>query len=195
MAGAGNLESNLGYDNGTATSVTMENVFGTAPVGLVENYNKIKAGTSSDAIILPTVPIAPEKLADDQVENLRNVAEDQRGLPRTAKADIGSVEIDWIKYDSNGGIFDLGTALAKYEGTIYYEGTQPETYYQVGYKDLTQTIPAGMDLHATREGYQFAGWSKDKDAKDPDADLAAGQSITIPKGNETLYAVWKNRSR
>lgn len=191
VAGAGNLESNLGYDNGTATSVTMENVFGTAPVGLVENYNKIKAGTSSDAIILPTVPIAPEKLADDQVENLRNVAEDQRGLPRTAKADIGSVEIDWIKYDSNGGIFDLGTALAKYEGTIYYEGTQPETYYQVGYKDLTQTIPAGMDLHATREGYQFAGWSKDKDAKDPDADLAAGQSITIPKGNETLYAVWK----
>ena len=82
VAGAGNLESNLGYDNGTATSVTMENVFGTAPVGLVENYNKIKAGTSSDAIILPTVPIAPEKLADDQVENLRNVAEDQRGLPR-----------------------------------------------------------------------------------------------------------------
>lgn len=76
----------------------------------------------------------------------------------------------------------MGTALAKYEGTIYYEGTQPETYYQVGYKDLTQTIPAGMDLHATREGYQFAGWSKDKDAKDPDADLAAGQSITIPKG-------------
>lgn len=191
VTGAGNIESNLGYDNGTVTSVTMENVFGTAPVGLVDNYNKITAGTSSDAIILPTVPIAPEKLADDQVENLRDVNEDQRGLPRTTKADIGSVEIDWIKYDSNGGIFDLGTALAKYEGTIYYEGTQPETYYQVGYKDLDQTIPAGTDLKATRDGYQFAGWSKDKDAKDPDANLAAGQTITIPKGNETLYAVWK----
>ena len=189
--GAGNIESNLGYDNGTATSVTMENVFGTAPVGLVDNYNKITAGTASDAIILPTVPIAPEKMADDQVENLREVNEDQRGLPRTTKADIGSVEIDWIKYDSNGGIFDLGAALSKYEGTIYYEGTQPETYYQVGYKDLNQTIPEGTDLKATREGYQFAGWSKDKDAKDPDANLAAGQSITIPKGNETLYAVWK----
>lgn len=189
--GAGNLESNLGYDNGTATSVTMEDVFGTAPVGLVDNYNKIKAGTSSDAIILPTVPIAPEKLADDQVENLRAVNEDQRGLPRSAKADIGAIEIDWIKYDSNGGIFDLGTVLPKYEGMIYYEGTQPETYYQVGYKDLNQTIPAGTDLKATREGYQFAGWSKDKNAKEPDANLAAGQAITIPKGNETLYAVWK----
>lgn len=191
VTGAGNIESNLGYDNGTVTSVTMENVFGTAPVGLVDNYNKITAGTSGDAIILPTVPIAPEKLADDQVENLREVNEDQRGLPRTAKADIGSVEIDWIKYDSNGGIFDLGTALSKYEGTIYYEGTQPETYYQVGYKDLNQTIPAGTDLKATRDGYQFAGWSKEKDAKDPDENLAAGQTITIPKGNETLYAVWK----
>ncbi|MFS0970658.1 MucBP domain-containing protein [Enterococcus avium] len=191
VTGAGNIESNLGYDNGTVTSVTMENVFGTAPVGLVDNYNKITAGTSGDAIIVPTVPIAPEKLADDQVENLREVNEDQRGLPRTAKADIGSVEIDWIKYDSNGGIFDLGTALTKYEGTIYYEGTQPETYYQVGYKDLNQTIPAGTDLKATRDGYQFAGWSKEKDAKDPDENLAAGQTITIPKGNETLYAVWK----
>lgn len=191
VTGAGNIESNLGYDNGTVTSVTMENVFGTAPVGLVDNYNKITAGTSGDAIIVPTVPIAPEKLADDQVENLREVNEDQRGLPRTAKADIGSVEIDWIKYDSNGGIFDLGTALSKYEGTIYYEGTQPETYYQVGYKDLNQTIPAGTDLKATRDGYQFAGWSKEKDAKDPDENLAAGQTITIPKGNETLYAVWK----
>lgn len=191
VTGAGNIESNLGYDNGTVTSVTMENVFGTAPVGLVDNYNKITAGTSGDAIIVPTVPIAPEKLADDQVENLREVNEDQRGLPRTAKADIGSVEIDWIKYDSNGGIFDLGTALSKYEGTIYYEGTQPETYYQVGYKDLNQTIPAGTDLKATRDGYQFAGWSKEKDVKDPDENLAAGQTITIPKGNETLYAVWK----
>ena len=189
--GAGNIESNLGYDNGTATSVTMADAFGTAPVGLVENYNKIKAGTSDDAIILPTVPIAPEKLADDQVENLRDVNEDQRGLPRTAKADIGSVEIDWIKYDSNGGIFDLGTELSQYEGTIYYEGTQPETYYQVGYKELNQTIPAGTELKATRESYQFAGWSKDKDAKDPDDNLAAGQTMTIPKGNETLYAVWK----
>ncbi|MGG5369674.1 MucBP domain-containing protein [Enterococcus sp. AZ196] len=191
VTGAGNIESNLGYDNGTVTSVTMENVFGTAPVGLVDNYNKITAGTSSDAIILPTVPIAPEKLADDQIENLRDVNEDQRGLPRTTKADIGSVEIDWIKYDSNGGIFDLGTTLEKYEGTIYYEGTQPETYYQVGYKDLDQTIPAGTDLKATRDGYQFAGWSKDKDAKDPDTNFTAGQTITIPKGNETLYAVWK----
>ncbi|MBO0452837.1 MucBP domain-containing protein [Candidatus Enterococcus murrayae] len=189
--GTGNLESNLGYDNGTATTVTMADVFGSVPVGLVDNYNKIKAGTSSDAIILPTVPIAPEKLADDQVENLRAVNEDQRGLPRTAKADIGSVEIDWIKYDSNGGIFDLGTELPKYEGIVYYEGTQPEAYYQVGYKDLNQTIPAGADLKATRDGYQFAGWSKDKDAKDPDANLAAGQSLTIPKGNETLYAIWK----
>ena len=57
---------------------------GPAPVGLVDNYNKITAGTSGDAIIVPTVPIAPEKLADDQVENLREVSEDQRGLPRTA---------------------------------------------------------------------------------------------------------------
>ena len=191
ITGAGDIETNLGYDNGTATTVTMEDVFGTAPVGLVDNYNKIKAGTSSDAIILPTVPIAPEKLADDQVDNLRAVNEDQRGLPRSAKADIGSIEIDWVKYHSNGGIFDLGTVLPKYEGLIYYEGTQPEAYYQVGYKDLDQTIPAGTDLKATRDGYQFAGWSKDKNATEPDANLAPGQTITIPKGNETLYAIWK----
>lgn len=191
IAGTGDLETNIGYDNGTASTTTMTDVFGTAPVGLVDNYNKITAGTTSDAIVLPTVPIAPEKAADDQVDNLREVLVDQRDLPRTAKADIGSVEIDWIKYDSNGGIFDLGTELAKYEGTIYYEGTQPTAYYQVGYKDLNQSIPAGTDLKATKEGYQFAGWSKDEAAKDPDPAYAEGNSITIPKGNETLYAVWK----
>ncbi|MDU5333732.1 MucBP domain-containing protein [Enterococcus sp.] len=189
--GAGNIETNLGYDNGTASSVTMQDAFGTAPVGLVDNYNNIKAGTASDSIVLPTVPIAPEKLADDQVTNLREVNEDQRGFPRTATADIGSIEIDWIKYDSNGGIFDFGTPLSNYDGTVYYEETQPTTYYQVGYKDLNQTIPAGVDLKATRDGYEFAGWSKDKAAKEPDADLTVGQSITIPKGNETLYAVWE----
>lgn len=191
VAGTGDLETNVGYDNGTASSTTMTDVFGTAPVGLVNNYNQITAGTASDAVILPTVPIAPEKAADDKVDNLRDVLVDQRDLPRTAKADIGSVEIDWIKYDSNGGIFDLGTELAKYEGTIYYEGTQPTTYYQVGYKDLNQTIPKGAELNATKEEYQFAGWSKDNTAKEPDPIYAEGNSITIPKGNETLYAVWK----
>lgn len=191
VAGTGDLETNVGYDNGTASTTTMTDVFGTAPVGLVDNYNQITAGTASDAIILPTVPIAPEKVADDKVNNLRDVLMDQRDLPRTAKADIGSVEIDWIKYDSNGGIFDLGAELARYEGTIYYEGTQPTTYYQVGYKSLNQTIPQGNELKASKEGYQFAGWSKDKEAKDPDPTYGEGNTITIPKGNEILYAVWK----
>lgn len=191
IAGAGNIESNVGYDNGKLSSVTMADVFGTAPVSLVDNYNNIKAGTKSDEIILPTIPIAPEKLADDKVENLRDVNEDQRGMPRSVKADIGSIEIDWIKYDSNGGLFDLGTALAKYDGSSYYEGTQPAIYYQVGYQGLDQMIPSKDSLKPIRDGYQFAGWSRDKDAKNPDENLAMGQTITIPKGNDTLYAVWK----
>ncbi|WP_207702169.1 MucBP domain-containing protein [Candidatus Enterococcus ferrettii] len=191
IAGTGDLETNIGYDNGKTSTTTMTDVFGTAPVGLVDNYNKITAGTNSDAIILPTVPIAPEKAADDQVDNLRDILVDQRDLPRTAKADIGSVEIDWIKYDSNGGIFDLGTELSKYEGMIYYEGTQPTAYYQVGYKELNQTIPKGVELKAAKEGYQFAGWSKDETAKEPDPTYAEGNTLAIPKGNETLYAVWK----
>ncbi|GAB2026798.1 MucBP domain-containing protein [Lactovum odontotermitis] len=192
VAGSGNLETNIGYDNGTASTVTMADVFGVAPVSLVGNYNGITAGTTSDAVIIPTVPIAPEKLADDKVSNLRDVNADAREFPRTAAADIGAVEIDWVKYDSNGGEFDLGAALAQYDGTIYYEGQKTNSYYQVGYKELNQIIPDGAnELGATRLNFQFAGWSTDKNASEPDMAYQPGKTITIPKGNQTLYAVWK----
>lgn len=191
IAGAGNLETNLGYDNGTLSDVTMEDVFGSMTIDLVDNYNQITAGTTSDQMIIPTVPIVPEKAADNQVENLRNITNDQRNLPRETKADIGAVEMDWIKYDSNGGTFTFDEALATYQGKEYYELDDQTTYYQVGYQGLERTIPTQKEVKAARDGYQFVGWSTDKTASKADDTYAPGKSITTQKADTTLYAVWK----
>ncbi|GGC91775.1 MucBP domain-containing protein [Enterococcus wangshanyuanii] len=191
IAGAGNLETNIGYDNGTLSNVSVEDVFGSMTVHLVDNYNQITAGTSKDRIIIPTIPIVPEKAADNQVENLRNVSIDQRTFTREAKADIGSVEMDWIKYDSNGGTFTFDEAITDYQGKEYYEMDDQTAYYQVGYGGLERTIPAQTDLKAARDGYRFMGWSTDKTASKPDEVYAPGKAIITQKPETTLYAIWK----
>jgi len=40
-----------------------------------------------------------------------------------------------------------------------------------------------------REGYDFLGWSRDKDATE--AEITGGETFTVPKKVVTLYAIWK----
>lgn len=191
ISGAGNLETNIGYDNGTMSDITMTDVFGSMKIDLVDNYNQITAGTTADKIVIPTIPIVPEKAADNQVKNLRDVSVDQRNFSREIPADIGAVEMDWVKYDSNGGTFTFDEGIPLYQGKEYYEQGTQESYYQVGYQGLERMIPSQTDLKATREGYQFMGWSTEKTANNAEDQYAPEKTITTKKEGVTLYAIWK----
>ena len=191
IAETGNLETNIGYDNGVTSNVTMADVFGSMNIDLVDNYNQLTAGTTDEKVIIPTIPIVPEKVADNQVNNLRDVVVDQRNLSRETQADIGAVEMDWLKYDSNGGTFTFDETIPIYQGKEYYEQGNQETYYQVGYNGLERTIPSSSDLKAKRSGYQFIGWSTEKSATKAEEIYAPGKSITTKKEGITLYAIWK----
>ncbi|WP_280738436.1 MULTISPECIES: MucBP domain-containing protein [unclassified Enterococcus] len=189
----GNISNNLGYDNGTPVAETLADVFGTAAIELVPNYSNIQAGATYDLqrIVIPTLPIAPEKLADNIIADLTGApAVDQRDFPRASPADIGAVEISWIKYDVNheDAYFEL-SALTDYDGTIYYEGENPDTYYQVGYDNLTVTTNAPEPKKTGTD--EFLGWSINPAATVPDTGLAkADLPTSLVVGDQTLYAVW-----
>ncbi|MBV7389133.1 MucBP domain-containing protein [Enterococcus alishanensis] len=197
--------SNIGLEE----DVTMADVFGLDTMDLLENYGKISAGAAVDGstTIIPTVPIAPEKVADDKIDNYVDGIDsvlDQRGRPRPdetdlntngLKSDPGSVEINWLKYDANGGTFELNKALTTYDGKIYYEGENPTAYYQVGYDQLATTIVDGANtLKATKANAKFLGWSENKAATKPDVGLEVGKAINIVKGNQTLYAIYQEKA-
>lgn len=201
-------DSNVGFaDN----KVKMKDVFGFETMNLSENYSTIMAGATVDgsAAVIPTIPIAPEKAADDKIDNFVTGIDsvlDQRNRPRPSetdintnglKSDIGAVEINWIKYDANGGTFEINNELTSYDGKIYYEGANPTEYYQVGYDKLSETVVDGKNtLSATPDDpeSEFLGWSKYKNATEPDEGLEAGTTITIQKGNEILYAVYQKKA-
>ncbi len=182
------LGGNLGYDNGVLTTETMTKVFGNYPVVFGANMSAKKAGYQDNMITIPTLPIAPQKDADEIVAVPSIVIDDQRGFSRsTLPNDSGAVEIDWIKYDANGGNFTLNE-ISQYDGTEYYEGIDPTIYYRIGYITKNQTIESGLDkLGAVRDGYTFLGWSYDKDATTPDS----LSSINFSDESPVLYAVWE----
>ncbi|MGH1648379.1 hypothetical protein ABE945_11480, partial [Enterococcus gilvus] len=192
-------QNNLGFDNGTNNTISANDVFGTLPYDLVKNYTTIMAGSSDSREYVPTLPIAPEKKANKKVAaGPDNLNVDQRSEIREIPSDIGSVEISWIKYDSNGGNFTFTSLPSVYDGTEYYESLKPSEYYQVGTNPSSKTIPSGInDLGITRSGWTFLGWSKDKDAKSPDEKFIENTTITLKSNDvdslydDTLYAVWK----
>lgn len=185
-----NLGGNIGFDNGTKSNITIEDVFGKSEVALVDNYSGIKAGYEEDRIVIPSIPIAPELLADE-VADSTNYDKDQRELPRTGgNTDVGSVEISWIKYDANGGTFAL-PELTHYNGIKYYEGTNTNKYYDVNYIDANNKIKSKEDLNLLKGDENFLGWSTNPDAISPDVQYKEGKEITHLPENLVLYAVWK----
>ena len=187
------LDSNLlNADKGENPQYTLEDVLGTNNAMLTNNYSTIKAGTYIEDIIVPTIPIKPEGLADN-TSKAQLEGNDQRAFDKYK--DIGAVEISWIKYDANTGIFGLEGESNPFIGEKYYEGSGSNSYYDIGYIDITNsqysTIKSGDDLKIAKDGYEFVGWSKDKNAKEPDSDLTVGSDINYSADNETLYAVWK----
>jgi len=126
---------------------------------------------------------------------------------------IGNTAVTWsvddesiAKVSANGRVYPLmnGTVVvtatsvydptvsADYEVTIVNQGELYTVTFDKNTADVVEGIPEAVmtrgsfvpeEYNITREGYFFAGWSKDEDAVDPDA------TITINE-DTVLYAKW-----
>ncbi|QIK69129.1 InlB B-repeat-containing protein [Erysipelothrix sp. HDW6C] len=194
IVSATNKLGNVGFDNGTTIQYTTNmEAFGTDTPQLAANGSVITAGSSGDAIVVPTLMIAPDTglnetgaISPDSAGQIGDLAYDQRG--KLNGTDAGSVEIAVHNYNANGGTFALD-AMGAYTGDIYYLGTEPTNYYNISENGGSGTVLTGSSLNATRAGYTFLGWATTADATV--ADITEGDSIPFNVENTILYAVWK----
>ena len=186
QAGTANV---INVDKGATPAYSLKDVLGTDIPTLVPNQSGITAGTDDDKIIIPTIPIRPEGIADNTYNgNVTPPADDQRGFQRYK--DQGAVEISWVKYHSTSGQFGLAP-LTAYDGTEYY---LPDTvYYTVSAIGENTTVVDGgtAKLKGTHpDGKVFKGWATDSTATEPDAAYAVGAPLVYADENLTLYAIW-----
>ncbi|WP_164845583.1 InlB B-repeat-containing protein [Anaerosphaera multitolerans] len=187
VAGGANV---VNVDKGHPSKYTTKDILGVDVPVLQDNLSKITAGHNDE--IIQTIPIKPESIADNTYTGTETIPEvDQRNFKRYK--DQGAVEMSWIKYDANGGEFEL-PELDNYDGSIYYEKDTDgkiTKYHTVGNIAGADTIVAGdKELKASREGHKFIGWSTDPDATEPDLNYEVGKEINYSEDNFTLYAVW-----
>ena len=194
---------NIGIDNGTATTETTEMSLGKYGVSYGDHGTSVEAGTSANKVKIPTLLIIPEGSADEKGVADITDTKDQRGMPRgTTPYDAGATEIDWVKYDANGGWFGL-TALTSYNGTEYYEPITEDgefknkiiNYFTVGVIEGIATVVDGgttklKGVHP--EGKPFKGWATASTATEADPAYAVGNALTYADKSLTLYAVWGN---
>ncbi|MDR1774695.1 MAG: cell wall-binding repeat-containing protein, partial [Clostridioides sp.] len=204
-----NLGGNIGFDNGSKTNATNEETYGKYDFDSIENltnYSDIKVGYSDDKenqIVVPTLPIKPEGITDQTAkEDALNT--DQRNFLRNIyKSDIGSVEISWIKYDANGGEFELPN-LQNIDGTKYYEGEnnkenniKTDKYYDISYNNMKGQVKSKNDLNVSNGNKEFLGWSENKNENpnnfnsEKENNYVEKEDIDFIDSNRTLYAVWK----
>lgn len=167
---------------------TVADVLGINNVGLTTNYSTLTAG--AEKMIVPTIPIKPEGLAEN---TSANEITGYDGRSDAHFKDIGAVESTWVKYDANGGTFGL-SPLSAYNGSEYYEANNENlfaTYYDVGFIGRTSSVKSESDVAISKPNYIFLGWSTDPTATVADSTYAQGAAITHVKENLTLYAVWE----
>ena len=98
----------------------------------------------------------------------------------------------------SGGVLNIASA---FKGTVYVSPVWKKADYVVTYKanggtgaPAAQTKKSGKSLtlsktKPTRDGYEFLGWAKKKDATSPAAEYAPGSTYKTD-ASLTLYAVW-----
>lgn len=176
-------------DKGASPTTTALDAFGSYGTSLQPNLTLVKVGVEQSS--LKTVPIKPEGITDNKSANVISGSD---GRNYTRYKDFGSVESSWIKYDANGRNFNLD-ALTVYDGSVYYEGTAPTTYYDVGVAASTSTVigETTLDISAPTDK-KFIGWSTEPDAKTAMEDYTPGKSISYLNDNQTLYAVYGDKT-
>ena len=189
-----NVDKGLDKD---ASSKKMKEILGVETPELADNSSPVFAGVEDE--VVQTIMIKPGNIADNTYTGTVVAPDkDQRGFKRYK--DQGAVEISSVKYDANGGSFEL-SPLTTYDGTEYYEPHTEDgefkdkiiTYYTVGANEGDTKVVDGGDakLKAVHpDGKVFKGWSTDEDATDPDPIYTVGENLTYADDNLTLFAVW-----
>ncbi|WP_293713488.1 T9SS type A sorting domain-containing protein [uncultured Parabacteroides sp.] len=179
----------LNVDKGNTPAYTEDAVLG-KNFRFSDNLSGIKAGVDDE--IVKTIPIKPEGIADNSYNYSATLpTTDQRNFKNYK--DQGAIEMSWVKYNANGGVFGL-TPQIDYVGEVYYEATSENKatdYYTIGTIDGKTTVVDGQTtLKASLTGKAFKGWALTANAAEPDPTYTAGKSLTYAEDNLTLYAVW-----
>lgn len=197
----GNIKSihNLGIDNGTENKVKSETIFGKYPFKLSNNRSLVQVGAIDDQRILPSIPVIP-RFTNDKNEVVKGITDLEEaneheiffGDIRHRYSDfitIGAVDVASILYDANEGDFNL-PELKEFTGEEYFEGANPSQYASLELPGDFAFVKDGKeDLKVSRDGYEFKGWSTEKNG--PIAtDMQAGQAL-VSQGQTKLFAVWK----
>ncbi|NLY20650.1 MAG: hypothetical protein GXZ08_05165 [Tissierellia bacterium] len=180
----------INVDKGATPKYSIKEVMGVDKPFLSENQSNIVAGYKDE--IVKTLPIKPEGIADNSYSGTAKVPDnDQRGSSRYK--DQGAVEMSWIKYHSNKGVYEI-KELPKYVGEQYYVTNNKYSiieYYTIGNIGGTTSIPNAESIGlVNNEGKKFKGWSTDREAEKPDEKYAVGKDINYSEDNLILYAVW-----
>lgn len=184
---------NLGFDSGTKTQNTPEEVFGNGAYGA--NGSTVKAGYAHgavEAVTVPTFLIKPEGTADDILTGAA-LPTDQRGRTRNASAsDIGSVEIKWLKFDANTGVWNDFTQTGyNINGSDYTVintiSSAPDLRFAVDTVNANTVTAPGKPVLA---GYDFVGWSNTKFTPDSGTADDCVDETALTYSGQTLYAVW-----
>lgn len=177
----------VNVDKGADPAINLKDVLGTDAPVLRSNASGVTAG--AEGLTVPTLPIKPEGIADEGYAGTTLLpGTDQRGYTRGL--DQGAVEMAWVKYVANGGVYGLND-LAEYTGSEYYEknaeGTFTE-YYTVStrYSEV-QTATAEQLVLTHPEGLVFDGWNTEPDGNGTFYE----RTVPLADSNITLYAQWK----
>lgn len=169
-----------------ANTHPLKSVFGNENVTLETNSTRYVAGYNQEPI--PTLIIKPDGVADNTNNDVTGTT-DQRGYVRH-KAN-GAVQIASIRYNANGGRYELET-LDRYQGKVYYEAAVDgiiNDYYTVSVIGGTGATLNPDTSKLVRDGFRFIGWALQPDATDPV--YGPDELIDYQAENQVLYALWE----
>ena len=188
--GTYNLGGNIGYDNGTASTDTKDQVFGVYTISLSDNLSSVQCGYEADQQVIPTLPIKPDGTADNIVTSAPAVTTDQRHYTRSASSsDSGATEIGYIKFNAGDGHFNPLVPQTEYTGEEYQLVDSGSGKIKDIYRIAGLTTPLIESMIPEQDGLEFKGWSTTNNGSVlSDADLADLLNNTTE--SRTLYAIF-----
>lgn len=178
----------INVDGGATPQYSVSDLLGSNP-RLRKNLTSITAGYNPELVM--TLPIIPDSLADNNYKGSTSLgATDQRSLKRDK--DLGAVSVTSLGYDANGGQLNI-SEITDYTGLEYTTLTDGliTRLYSIAYTDGSVNIYSGSSLKITRPGYIFKGWSRDKNATEPDPTITPGTDFILTDLTTIFYAVWE----
>lgn len=182
----------INVDKGSTPKYTVEMILGKEDATLQNNQSSITAGVNYE--IVQTIPIIPNSIADNTYTGTAVIpGNDQRQAIR--HKDQGAVEMSWIKYNANSGIFNLED-LTDYTGEAYYTRNadieheyydQITEYFDITTNNTSLSLKSSESLNLVKEGYTFKGWSFTADGPVIDESVL----LTATKENLEVFAIWE----